>query len=530
MKTFIGLDFGSDSVRAVLVTETGEMLATFVHNYARWAEGRYCDAAHNKFRQHPLDYLEGTEAVIRGVLVGQDASAVKGIAIDTTGSTPCAVDAEGTPLALKPEFSEDPDAMFLLWKDHSSEAEAARINEVAAAWDGIDYRMYEGGIYSVEWFWSKLLHVLRQNEKVRNAAASFVEHCDWISAELTGETRPERIVRSRCAAGHKAMWHASWGGLPPEEFLTAVDPLLAGWRSRLYTETQTAEKPVGKLSAKWAEKLGLSTDVVIGGSAFDCHFGAVGAQIDASTLVKVMGTSTCDILVAPGVEKCVRGICGQVDGSVIPGMIGLEAGQSAFGDVYAWFKRLLEYGGKVSIAELEKDAALVPPGAGGIHALDWFNGRRTPDADNMLRGAIFGLNLGSTAPMVYRALVESTVFGARAIVERFREEGIPVNSVVAIGGISRKSPMVMQMCADVLNMPVKVAKSDQACALGGAMFAAVASGVYPDTAAAMAAMGSGFDMEYIPNPETAAIYETLYKRYCLAGKMFEEETAQIERL
>ena len=520
-RTFIGLDFGSDSVRAVLVTENGEMLATCVHNYVRWAEGRYCDAANNVFRQHPLDYLEGTEAVIRGVLDGQDAAAVKGIAIDTTGSTPCAVNEDGIPLALLPEFADDPDAMFLLWKDHSAQPEADRINQAAAEWKGTDYRMYEGGIYSSEWFWSKLLHVLKSSAKVRSAAASFVEHCDWITAELTGDTNPKRIARSRCAAGHKAMWHASWGGLPPQEFLTYIDPLLEGWRERLYTDTQTAEKPAGTLSARWAEKLGLSADVVIGGSAFDCHFGAVGAEISANTLVKVIGTSTCDILVAPGVEQCVRGICGQVDGSVIPGMIGLEAGQSAFGDVYAWFRNLLGYAGEVSLAELEKDAAALPPGACGVYAVDWFNGRRTPDADNALRGAVFGLNLGSSAPMIYRALLECTVFGAKAIVDRFRAEGIEVKSVSAVGGISRKSPFIMQMCADVLNMPVRVARSDQACALGGAMFAAVAAGVYPDIHAAVKAMGSGFDLEYFPDPERTAVYEKLYLRYLNAGKAVE---------
>lgn len=518
-RTFIGLDFGSDSVRAVLVTEQGETLATCVHNYARWSEGRYCDAANNVFRQHPLDYLEGTESVIKGVLVGQNAAAVKGIAIDTTGSTPCAVDCNGTPLALLPEFADDPDAMFLLWKDHSSQPEADRINAAAAAWDGIDYRMYEGGIYSSEWFWSKLLHVLRNNEKVRNAAASFVEHCDWITGELAGNTAPAALVRSRCAAGHKAMWHASWGGLPPQEFLTYIDPLLAGWRDKLYTETATAEKAVGRLSPEWAEKLGLSTDVVIGGSAFDCHFGAVGAQIEAHTLVKVIGTSTCDILVAPGVEKCVRGICGQVDGSVVPGLIGLEAGQSAFGDVYAWFRNLLSYAGDVSLSALEKDAAVLPPGAMGVHAVDWFNGRRTPDADNALKGAVFGLNLGSTAPMIYRALMECTVFGARAIIERFREEGIEVKSVSAVGGISRKSPFIMQLCANIFNMPVRVAKSDQACALGGAMFAAVAAGVYPDIASAMEKMGSGFDLEYLPDPACTAVYDKLYAQYLSDGKL-----------
>ena len=320
------------------------------------------------------------------------------------------------------------------------------------------------------------------------------------------------------------MWHASWGGLPPEEFLAGVDPLLAGLRDRLYTETVTADVPVGTLSPKWAEKLGLSTSVVIGGSAFDCHFGAVGAQIQPGELVKVIGTSTCDILVAPDVRQCVRGICGQVDGSVIPGMVGLEAGQSAFGDVYAWFRRLLGYAGEVSLPALEAEAAAIVPGSTGVAALDWFNGRRTPDANPHLGGALFGLTLGSTAPMVYRALAESTVFGARAIIERFRREGIAVNAVAAVGGISRKSPFIMQLCADVFRLPIKVAATDQACALGAAMFAAVAAKVHPDLKTAMAKMGSGFDRIYEPDPATVPVYETLYARYLALGKLLEEET------
>ncbi len=523
-RTLIGLDFGSDSVRAVLVTETGKQLATSVHNYARWADGKYCDAAKNQFRQHPLDYLEGVEAVINGVLRNADRSRVAGIAADTTGSTPCAVDRDGVPLALRPEFSENPNAMFLLWKDHTAIEEAARINRFAAEWSGPDFRRYEGGIYSSEWFWSKILHVLRIDPAVREAAYSWVEHCDWITGELAGRTAPAELVRSRCAAGHKAMWHAEWGGLPPEEFLAGIDPLLTGLRGRLYTETRTADLPVGTLSPKWAAKLGLSTDVVIGGSAFDCHFGAVGAGIRPFELVKVIGTSTCDILVAPEIPNCVRGICGQVDGSVIPGMIGLEAGQSAFGDVYAWFKRFLGYAGEISLPELERQAAAIAPEPHSPIAVDWFNGRRTPDANQHLTGAILGLNLGSTPPAVYRALAESTAFGAKAIIERFTREGVPVSAVAAIGGISRKSPFVMQLCADVLNLPIKVSAADQACALGAAMFAAVAAKVHPDTAAAMEAMGAGCDRVCTPDPDRTGLYDQRYRRYLAIGKFLEEET------
>ncbi len=525
----IGLDFGSDSVRALLVeAETGAELAGAVAAYPRWARGLYCDPGRNQFRQHPLDYLECLEQAVTAALADvspEVRAGVVGIGIDTTGSTPCAVDAEGRPLALRPEFAEDPDAMFILWKDHTALAEADAINQRARNWGGIDYTKYEGGIYSSEWFWSKILHILRTNEAVRRAAVSWVEHCDWMGAELVGETRPERLRRSRCAAGHKAMWHASWGGLPAEEFLSGIDPLLSGLRARLYDSTYTAEVPLGTLSEKWAKKLGLSTRVVVSGGAFDCHMGAVGAGIAPYSLVKVIGTSTCDVLVAPELPGCVRGICGQVDGSVVPGLVGLEAGQSAFGDIYAHFKQLLSWPLehfavaekeailKRLLPQLEEAAAQVAPGSNRLLALDWHNGRRTPDANQKLTGALFGLSLGSTAPMIFRALVESTAYGARRIVERFESEGVPVREVVAIGGIAVKSPFVMQICADVLNRPIKVARSGQCCALGAAIFAAVAAGLYPDVPEAMKKMSSPYAGIYEPDAEQAKIYDRLYRRY-----------------
>lgn len=512
-KLCIGVDFGTDSVRAVLIdAATGENLVSHVHNYRRWSQGLYCDAANNRFRQHPLDYLEGIEEVISRVVAGIDPARVVGIGIDTTGSTPCAVDRSGTPLALKEEFAENPNAMFILWKDHTADAEAARINECAKK-SSVDYTMYSGGICSSEWFWSKILHTIKVDPAVREAAFSWVEHCDWISGVLCGNTDPLTMARSRCAAGHKALWHSSWGGLPPEEFWQEVDPLLSGLRERLYTQTITAERPIGTLSPEWAAKLGLTCATVVSGTGIDCHFGAIGAQITPGDLIKVMGTSTCDILVAPQVDKCLDGICGQVDGSVVPGMTGMEAGQAAFGDVYAWFKNLLGYAGNISIADLEREAALIAPGSTGILAVDWFNGRRTPYTDNSMRGAVIGLNLGSSAPMVYRALAESTVFGARRIIEHYRAQGVEVNNVSAIGGIARKSAFIMQMCADVFNIPVKTSAADQACALGGAMFAAVAAQVYPDIFTAMDKMGAGYDKTYLPDPERAALYDKEYRRY-----------------
>jgi L-ribulokinase len=363
------------------------------------------------------------------------------------------------------------------------------------------------------------LHVLREDEAVRKAGYSWVEHCDWLPALLTGNTKPEKLLRSRCAAGHKAMWHASWNGLPSEEFLTALDPLLAGYRARLYSETCPSDTVVGKLTPEWADKLGLTTNVAVAVGAFDCHFGAVGAQIVPGAFVRVIGTSTCDIMVVPYEEigdKLIPGICGQVDGSVVPGMIGLEAGQSAFGDVYAWFSKFV---GK-SIPELTAEAIKLPISE-TIIATDWLNGRRTPDANQLLKGSITGLTLGTTPAMIFRALVEATAYGSKAIIDRFFENGIEIKEVIGIGGISLKSPFVMQTLANVLGMPIKVAKAEQACAFGAAMFAAVAAGIYPKVEDAQNAMGQGFASVYQPDETAHSQYMKLSRKYLEIGKFTE---------
>ncbi|MDO3627179.1 ribulokinase [Mucilaginibacter sp. BT774] len=543
----IGVDYGSDSVRSVLIdASNGEEIASSVFNYPRWRDGLYCNSAENRFRQHPLDYLEGLEVTIKDCLqkAGNNvADLVKGLSVDTTGSTPVAVNKFGMPLALTPGFEQNPNAMFILWKDHTSVAEAAQINEHAAKFD-INYLKYVGGIYSSEWFWAKLLHILRIDDQVRNACHSWVEHCDWIPFLLTGGTRADNIKRSRCAAGHKALWAEEFGGLPPNEFFSSLDPLLNGFTSRLFTETYTSDQRAGYLSKEWAQKLGLSTNVAVGVGAFDAHMGAVGGQIEPYHLSKVMGTSTCDILVAPTSEmqgKLVRGICGQVNGSVIPGMTGLEAGQSAFGDTYAWFKNMISWpldnllqdssviDGKTAealktemseriIPELSKQAQLLPLDVENELAIDWFNGRRTPDADQTLKGAITGLNLGSDAPKVFRSLAEATCFGAKSIVDRFIQEGIPVKGIIGIGGVAKKSPFVMQMMADVLGMPIRIHQFKHTCALGAAMFAAVVAGIYSTVEEAMTAMGRGFDVEYYPDSQLREIYSKRYRQYNDLGK------------
>lgn len=551
-KYVIGVDYGTDSVRSIIAdASNGSEIASSVFEYPRWKKGKYCVPGKNQFRQHPLDYLEGLENSIKQALgkSPQDVAAnVVAISIDTTGSTPIAVDKNGTPLALTPGFEENPNAMFVLWKDHTAVKEADEINKLARSWGGVDYTKYEGGIYSSEWFFAKILHVLRDDEKVRKAAYSWVEHCDWIPAVLTGNTNPQEIKRSRCAAGHKAMWHTDWNGLPSEDFLVKLDPVLKGIRANLFNDTYTCDVAVGNLGKEWAAKLGLSQSVVIGVGAFDAHLGAVGAEIKPYYLSKVMGTSTCDMLIAPTKEvgnKLIKGICGQVDGSIIPGMMGMEAGQSAFGDIYAWFKKVLLWPAEEVLANtklvdsttrekllaeladqlipvLSKAAEKLPIEETDIVALDWMNGRRTPDANQALKGVIANLNLGSDAPAIFKSLVEATAFGAKKIVDRFIEEGVRIDGVIALGGVAKKSPFVMQTVADVLDMPILVAKSDQACALGTAMAAAVVAGIYPNVEAAQKAMGNGFEKEYKPIPANATKYKALYSKYSKLGKLIEE--------
>jgi L-ribulokinase len=549
----IGTDFGTDSVRTLIVDAAdGTEIASDVQYYERWQEGKYCDPVKNQFRQHPLDYIESLEKSVKNTLALAPkgiAEKIRGISMDTTGSTPCAVDEKGTPLALTPGFEENPNAMFVLWKDHTAVKEAEEINKLAKNWGGEDFTKYSGGVYSSEWFWSKILHILRQDKKVRQVVFSWVEHCDWMPAVLTGNTDPLKLKRSRTAAGHKAMWHASWQGLPSEEFLVKLDPLLKGLRDRLYNDSYTGDIPVGKLTPEWAKRLGLTTNVIVGVGSFDAHFGAVGAEIEPNMLVKVMGTSTCDMITTEMPkegEHLVKGICGQVDGSIVPGVLGMEAGQSAFGDVYAWFKELLLWPveniftkmtdidedvktrmineiADSMIPELSKAAEKISIDESGIVALDWLNGRRTPFANQALKGAITGLNLGSDAPRIFRALVEATAFGAKKIVDRFVDEGVAINGVIAIGGIPKKSPFIMQVSADVLNMPIKVVASEQAVALGSAMAAATASGLYPTIEAAQQAMGSGFELVYQPNPANAVQYQKIYNKYSKLCDFVEHE-------
>lgn len=558
-KYVIGLDYGTDSVRAVLIdTENGAELATSVSYYQRWKEGKYCRPQENQFRQHPLDHIEGLEKTISDVVKesGVAPEHIVSICIDTTGSSPLPVNKEGIALSLLPEFAENPNAMMVLWKDHTSIHEAEEINRLARNWGGEDYTRFEGGIYSSEWFWAKILRINREDDSVKNAAYSWMEHCDYITFLLSDHRDVETFKRSRCAAGHKAMWHESWGGLPSKDFLNQLDPSLADLRDRLYEKTYTSDEIAGKLNQEWAEKLGLTTDTVIAVGTFDAHSGAVGAKVEENTLIRIMGTSTCDIMVAPNEvigDKTVKGICGQVDGSVIPGLTGLEAGQSAFGDVLAWFKDILMWpiqsilmNSSVIdnhqkqllkeeiehniIRNLTLEAEKISLSEAVPVALDWINGRRTPDANQELKMAINNLSLGTKAPHIFKALVNAICFGSKKIVDRFEEEGVKIEKVIGIGGVARKSPFIMQTLANVLNRPIVVAASDQAPALGAAVYAAVAAGIYPDVQEASRKMGSDFEAEYFPQTEQVEKYAELMEQYQILADFTENNIKAKKKL
>jgi len=525
----LGLDFGTNSVRALLVdVRTGREAATAIQDYASGQAGIVLDPKNPDLaRQNPADYLKGMEAAVRTTLARAkkadkrfDPSLVIGIGVDTTGSTPIPVDKDGTPLCFHPEFKRNPAAMAWLWKDHTGFAEAAEITALAAK-EHPEYLAKCGGTYSSEWFFSKILHCRRADPEVFAAAWSWVEACDYIPAVLAGETRPDRILRGRCAAGHKAMFNAAWGGLPAGEFLAKLDPQLGALRDRLYDRTYTADIAAGRLSPAWAEKLGLPRAIPIAVGAFDAHLGAVGSGVFPGKFVKIIGTSTCDICVWPNDRPLadVPGLCGIVDGSVLPGYFGLEAGQSAVGDIFNWFVEYIQPGGpaKGTHAALTKKAAQIRPGQSGLLALDWNNGNRTILVDQRLTGLLLGQTLRTKPEEIYRALIEATAFGALTIVKRFEEYGVRIDEIIACGGIAEKNPLVMQIYADVIGKEMKIARSAQTCALGAAIAGAVAAGAaaggYATFAEAQAAMCGTRNKTFKPAASGHAVYGRLYKLY-----------------
>jgi len=512
----LGIDFGTNTVRALVVDcETGEELGTAVHPYEHGEEGILLDPADpNLARQHPRDYITSLEAVVTAVMkgaagAGVSADTVVGIGVDTTGSTPIPVDKQGEPLAFKDEFKDNLNAMAWLWKDHTGHEEAAGITEMCKEM-GL-YLGRFGGTFSSEWFWSKAWHCLNADRKVFEAAHSWVECADFVPAWLAGEPDPAVLRRCVCAAGHKAMYAPDWGGLPSEEFLGELAPELAALRGRLYDVAYTSDIGAGALSEENAKRLGLGIGTPIAGGAFDAHTGAVGAGVKPGRLVKVIGTSTCDMTVQPSGDEIpeIKGLCGIVDGSIVPGHYGFEAGQSAVGDIFNWFVR---FSGKTH-EELTELAGKLDVGETGLLALDWNNGNRTVLVDPNLSGLVMGLTLHTKPEEVYRALIEGTAFGARVIVERLVEGGVPVDEIVCCGGIAEKNAVLMQIYADVLKRPMKISRSAQTCALGSALFGAVVAGVYSDTESAQAKMTGLKDIVYEPDEARANVFDELYGLY-----------------
>lgn len=530
-KYAIGLDFGTNSCRALIVdVSNGKELASHVFPYPSGHAGVIIDPKDPLLaRQNPCDYLLGVEATVKGAIrkvkavrKNFDPADVIGIGVDTTGSSPMPVDAEGNALSLDKRFKKDPAALVWLWKDHTAYAEAARITETAARLRP-QYLAKIGGTYSSEWWWSKILRCRTVAPAVYDAAASWVEICDWITGQLTGEQHPATMKRSICAAGHKAMFSEEWGGLPDEEFLNALSPGFGAVRSKLFSTAETSEKKAGTLSPFWAKALKLPETVAVSVGAFDAHMGAVGAGVGPGTLVKIMGTSTCDIMVHPRKEalKDIPGVCGIVNGSVMEGFYGIEAGQSAVGDIFLWFVDHLvpdSYGKsqEEKFRTLEKKASLLKPGESGLLALDWNNGNRTILVDVRLTGLLVGQTLHTTPEEIYRALMEATAFGALAIIERIEQYGVPVKEVVNCGGLAAKNPVLMQIYADVTGRPMKISRSDQTPALGAAMFGAVAAGkknggfaAMDDAIGRMTSTGRSFQ----PIAKNVAVYKELYALY-----------------
>jgi len=524
----IGLDYGTNSVRTLLVdTANGREVATAVWNYSNGTQGVILSRDPSLARQHPADYVTGAEVTIKKALAtarktvkGFRPDQVIGIGVDTTGSTPLPVDRDGHPLAFQRRFAKNPTAMAWLWKDHTGVAEAAEITELAREIRP-QYLAKCGGTYSSEWFFSKILHCLRTSPEVFEAAHSWVECADWIPAMLTGTEAPDRVTVGICAAGHKAMYSQDWGGYPDAEFLSRLHPELGELRSRLRPDAQAIDRSVGGLTAEWAKRTGLPANIPVAVGAFDAHLGGVASGIQPGTLVKIIGTSTCDMMVVPLSEKLadIPGLCGIVPGSILPGYYGLEAGQSAVGDIFNWFVNYIQpLGKKLGTHELlSSEASRLVPGESGLLAFDWNNGNRTILVDQRLSGLLLGQTLYTTPAEVYRALVEATAFGALTIIQRFEEYGVKVEQIVNCGGIAEKNPLVMQIYADVTGRPIRISRSAQTCALGAAIAGAVVAGKkaggFDNYAEAQRAMTGLKPKAFQPNPKAHAVYERIYSLY-----------------
>lgn len=548
-KLVAGVDYGSDSVRVLLLDAvSGESISEGVSWYPRWRERLYCDESKAQYRQHAFDYLECLQEAMKSAinnLMGYTGQDIIGLAIDTTGSTPCPVDQEGTPLCLLEEFKENPNAMFHLWKDHTAIEEAQEINQILSSGE-IDYTKYQG-IYSSEWYWAKILHTTRIDESIRNHAWMWVEHCDWIVGELSGNTKPDTLYKSACAAGHKALWHSAFQGLPSKECFTQMDEYLGIIHDRYGAGPVPAGTCVGNITEEWAEKLNINSEAKIGMGSFDAHAGGVGAGVALGTMVKVIGTSTVDMLIEEPEKlsgKNLRAYCGQAENSIVPGYVGVEMSQPAFGDVYAWLNKVLNWSlnhveipetliAQEDLVDLKKHIqsnVLRELGSrveeyldSDVVAVDWFNGRRYPNLNENVKAGICGLTLGTSVEEIYAALIKGTVFGSKRIYNSLLSNGLKIDRMIAVGGIAQKSDVIMQCMSDALGIPIMVCKDEQTCAKGAAIYAAVASGIYASIEEAQRNYCEEYKVTYIPNVAKKDKYEEMYEKYLLLGDTIEHE-------
>ncbi len=518
----IGLDFGTLSGRAILVdTRDGSEIAESVADYPHGVMDRQLPSGTRLppewALQHPQDYLDVISTTVPAILnqSGLDPAQVVGIGIDFTASSPLPTTVDGTPLCFLDKFQNEPHAYVKLWKHHASQPQADLINEVARERNEVWLKRY-GGKYSSEWFFSKLLQILQEAPEIYAQIDNFIEASDWIGWQLTGQ-----MSRNTCVAGYKML--VQDGQYPSEDYFGALHPDFRHViRDKVPGDFASLGSSAGGLTETMAQHLGLPAGIAVAVPVIDAHASAPAVKAtQAGTMVMIMGTSTCHMMSAESMED-VDGICGVVDGGIVDGLYGYEAGQSAVGDIFAWFvdhavpvetHQQTEAEGMDIHAYLEKEAAKQSVGEHGLLALDWWNGNRSTLVDTELSGLLIGATLATRAPDIYRALIEATAFGTREIIEAFTDNGIEVNELVAAGGLPEKNALLRQIYADVTGRSLKLAGSAQSPALGSAIHASVAAGVYPTIAEAAENMGKLKDEVVHPIPENQRIYDQLYAEY-----------------
>ena len=528
MKYSIGVDFGTLSARALLVeVETGREVATSVYEYENGVIDEYLPTSGEKLPpdwalQDPRDYLTALETTVPSVISksGVNPEDVIGLGTDFTACTMLPIDKNDNPLCLTPEWENNPHAWVKLWKHHAAQPEANKINEIAEKL-GCNFLQRYGGKTNSEWFFAKALQILNEAPEVYNAADRFIEAGDWLNLQLTGVE-----TRNACAAGYKAMWEKA-SGFPPNEFFKALDPAFEHVvDEKMCRNITPVGDKVGELTPAMAAKIGLKPGIAVSASIIDAHVAVPAATVTREgAMVAIMGTSTCHMVLAKQPE-IVEGMCGYVEDGILPGFFGFEAGQSCVGDHFAWFvdncvpasyhKEAKDRGINLHALLCEK-AAKLKPGESGLLALDWWNGNRSVLVDADLTGMILGMNLNTKPEEVYRALVEATAYGTNIIIDAFQSSGVTVDQIVACGGLAERNEMLMQIYADVTNREFKIAASPQACALGAAMWGAVAAGKarggYDNIADAAEKMARVKDKTYKPISENHAVYAELFAEY-----------------